>query len=161
MVILAIVLGVTSTITTAGFNNGMKDAFVGTVMDVETGHIEILSEPEEETIKNSESVVDRIEGIPGVRGVAPRIIIGSSQRSVSSAPMESFVVGIKPEMEKKASTLANCVKEGEFLDEDDAYELLVGSVRARDLDIGVGDEIYVTAFPQEMTELKNEYYNSR
>jgi len=75
--------------------------------------------------------------------------------------MESFVVGIKPEMEKKASTLANCVKEGEFLDEDDAYELLVGSVRARDLDIGVGDEIYVTAFPQEMTELKNEYYNSR
>ena len=51
------------------------------------------------------------------------------------------VFGVEPQFEPAVSSIPGLVRDGRYLDGDDAAEIVVGKVLARNLRIGVGDEL--------------------
>jgi ABC-type lipoprotein release transport system permease subunit len=140
MVILAITIGVVGPIFTTALNNGMQNAFVGNTVDVFTGHLQIQPNTGESYIKNSESVVSKVNGINGIVGAAPRISDGLDIESKTERTGIA-IMGIRPSLEEKASTLATTVERGEFLDDKDKNELLIGTSLSEMLKVDVGDTV--------------------
>lgn len=155
MVILAITIGVVGPLFTTGLNNGFQDAFVGNTVDVFTGHLQIEPDTGESVITNSDSVVSKITGIDGIRGVAPRIL-GSVDVESKTEKVGINIIGVKPSLEEKASTLGGTVVRGEFLDDKDKNSLLVGTALAEVLKVDAGDivKIHYKEQPPEEFRIK-------
>ncbi len=52
-----------------------------------------------------------------------------------------LVVGVQPRFEPQVSTLAGTVREGRYLGDEDAQEVVIGTTLARNLRVRVGDEV--------------------
>lgn len=140
MVILAITIGVVGPLFTTALNNGMQDAFVGNTVDVVLGHVQIEPNTGDTVIRKSESVVSKVSGIKGIVGVSPRVSGGVDIES-KTQKMGIAIIGVKPSLEEKASTLAKTVDRGEFLDDKDKNELLIGTALSEELKVDVGDTV--------------------
>ncbi|MFZ3170197.1 MAG: FtsX-like permease family protein [Candidatus Methanoperedens sp.] len=140
MVILAITIGVIGPVFTAALNNGLQSAFVGTAVDVYTGHLQIQPDKGKTTIYNSEGVISKVTGIKGIAGVAPRLS-GNIEITSRSEKIGIAIFGIKPSLEEKASTLTETIDRGEFLDDKDKNELLIGTSLAELLKVDVEDTV--------------------
>ena len=53
------------------------------------------------------------------------------------------IYGVEPRFEPNVSNIPGLVEEGRYLDDPAAYDIVIGSVLARNLRVGVGDEITV------------------
>ncbi|NJD76062.1 MAG: ABC transporter permease [Candidatus Methanoperedens sp.] len=142
MVILAITIGVVGPLFTTALNNGMQSAFVGNTVDVFLGHMQLQPNTGDTVIANSESIVSKATGIKGIIGVAPRITGGVEIESKTER-IGIAIFGIKPSLEEKASTLSKTVERGEFLDDKDKYELLVGTSLAELMKVDAGDTVLI------------------
>ncbi|MDP2766099.1 MAG: ABC transporter permease [Candidatus Methanoperedens sp.] len=143
MVILAITIGVVGPLFTTALNNGMQIAFVGTTVDVFYGHMQIQPNAGDTYIKNSESVLSKVSGIEGIVGAAPRLMSGVDIES-KTEKIGIGVIGIKPSLEEKASTLATTIERGEFLDDKDKYDMLIGTALSEMLKVDFGDTVLVS-----------------
>lgn len=76
---------------------------------------------------NSENVAARARGF---------VLASSEERSYGIA-----VLGVEPAFEPVVSSVPGLVKQGRYLDSYDAAEIVVGAVLARNLKVGLGDEI--------------------
>lgn len=152
-VILAITIGVVGPLFSIGLNNGMQTAFVGNAVDVYTGHIQIQPNIGEDFIHNSESVISKVADIKGIVGVAPRLMDGVEVTS-KTVKVGIAIIGIKPSMEEKASLLSKSVERGEFLDDMDKNDLLIGSSLAEVLKVDVDDSVLIQYKEQPPLEFK-------
>ncbi|SNQ62180.1 ABC transporter permease [Candidatus Methanoperedens nitratireducens] len=153
MVILAITIGVVGPIFTTALNNGMQNAFVGNAVDVFLGHMQIQPNTGDDVIARSESVVSKASGIKGIVGVAPRVTGGVEIES-KTEKIGIAIFGVKPSLEEKASTLSKTVERGEFLDDKDKYELLIGTSLAEILKVDVGDTVLILYQDREPIEFR-------
>ncbi len=142
MVIFAITIGVVGPLFTTALNNGMQNAFVGNTVDVYIGHLQIQPNTGEDFIRNSESVLSKVMSINGIAGATPRMNAGV-EISSRTEKIGLVMFGIKPSLEEKASTLSRTVDRGEFLDDRDKNELLVGTSLAEVMKIDVGDTVLI------------------
>ncbi len=142
MVIFAITIGVVGPLFTTALNNGMQNAFVGNTVDVYIGHLQIQPNTGDDFIKNTESVLSKVMSINGIAGAAPRMNAGV-EISSRTEKIGLVMFGIKPSLEEKASTLSRTVARGEFLDDRDKNELLVGTSLAEVMKIDVGDTVLI------------------
>jgi putative ABC transport system permease protein len=142
MVIFAITIGVVGPVFTTAINNGMQDAFVGNFVDVVIGHIQLQPNTGETFINKSDSMVEKVRGIPGIIGVAPRIVDGVEFRTKDERGNLN-IVGVKPSEEEKASTLASRIERGEYLDDKDKNEILIGTSFADEFKVDVGDKLTI------------------
>lgn len=151
MVIFAITIGVVGPLFTTALNNGMQNAFVGNTVDVYTGHLQIQPNTGEDVIHNSESVLSKVMSIKGIAGATPRM---DAEVEISSRTEKIGLVmfGIKPSLEEKASTLSKTVDRGEFLDDRDKNELLVGTSLSEVMKIDVGDTVLIKYQDNEPVE---------
>jgi ABC-type lipoprotein release transport system permease subunit len=53
------------------------------------------------------------------------------------------IYGVEPEFEARVSSIPGLIKEGRFLEQNDALEIVIGEVLSRNLRIGVGDELTI------------------
>ncbi len=143
MVILAISFSVTGIIFAHAFNNAMYDGFIGATIDVETGHLKILPEVEEDVITNPENKIEKIENIPSVIGASLRIESGGVISSETKSS-RNRIFGIWPSKEGKTTTLDEDVSSGEFLDDKDGFKVLIGSGFAEDLKVDTGDHLLLS-----------------
>ncbi|HEX7628461.1 MAG TPA: FtsX-like permease family protein [Candidatus Methanoperedens sp.] len=153
MVILAITIGVVGPLFTTALNNGMQDAFVGNTVNVYTGHLQIQPNTGDSFIPKSESVLSKVTGINGIVGAAPRITGGVDIES-RTEKMGIAIFGVKPSLEEKASTLSKTLERGEFLDDKDKYELLVGTSLSEVMKIDVGDTVLLTYQDKKTVEFR-------
>lgn len=153
MVILAITIGVVGPIFSTALNNGMQEAFVGNTVNVFTGHLQIQPNTGDTEISKSESVLSKVTGIKGITGAAPRITGGVDIES-RTEKMGIAIFGVKPSLEEKASTLSRTVERGEFLDDKDRNELLVGTSLAEIMKIDVGDTVILTYQDRKTVEYR-------
>lgn len=142
MVILAITIGVVGPLFTTALNNGMQNAFVGNTVDVFLGHLQIQPNTGDDVIAKSESVLSKVTGIKGIMGAAPRVTGGVEIESKTER-IGIAIFGIKPSLEEKASTLSKTVERGDFLDDKDKNELLIGTSLAEILKVDVGDTVLI------------------
>ena len=153
MVILAITIGVVGPLFTTALNNGMQNAFVGNAVDVFLGHMQIQPNTGDDVINMSESVVSKASGIKGIVGVAPRVT-GGVEIASKTEKIGISIFGVKPSLEEKASTLSKTVGRGEFLDDKDKYELLIGTSLAEILNVDVGDTVLIQYQNREPIEFR-------
>jgi ABC-type lipoprotein release transport system permease subunit len=153
MVVLAITIGVVGPLFTTALNNGMQNAFVGNTVDAYIGHLQIQPDTGEDIIPKSESVVSKITGIKGIVGVSPRVT-GGVEISTRTERIGIAIFGIKPSLEEKASTLAGTVERGEFLDDKDRYELLIGTSLSEILKVDAGDTVLIQYENNDPIEFK-------
>jgi len=153
MVILAITIGVVGPLFTTALNNGMQDAFVGNTVNVYTGHLQIQPNTGDTVISKSESVLSKVTGIQGIVGAAPRMNGGVDIES-KTEKMGIAIFGIKPSLEEKASTLAKTVERGDFLDDKDKNELLIGTSLSEMMKIDVGDTVLLQYQNEEPVEFR-------
>jgi lipoprotein-releasing system permease protein len=153
MVILAITIGVVGPLFTTALNNGMQDAFVGNTVNVYTGHLQIQPNTGENAISKSESVLSKVMGIKGIVGAAPRMNGGVDIES-RTEKIGIAIFGVKPSLEEKASTLAKTVEKGDFLDDKDKNDLLIGTSLSEVMKVDVGDTVLLQYQNREPVEFK-------
>jgi ABC-type lipoprotein release transport system permease subunit len=73
-----------------------------------------------------------------------RIAARAAGFALASSEQRSFgiqIIGVQPDFEPGVSTIPGLVTQGAFLSDPSAAEIVIGSVMARNLKVGIGDEI--------------------
>lgn len=125
---------------------GMYQMMIDNSLRASTGHLQVQAEGYNEDRKMRQTVPDverlaaELQAGLGTDAVAPR----ASAFALASSADRSFgiqVLGVEPEAERHVSSLPGLVEEGRFLEGSDSPEIVIGTVLARNLKVGVGDEL--------------------
>ncbi|MFW5735583.1 MAG: ABC transporter permease [Oceanidesulfovibrio sp.] len=144
----AIAFAVALLVFMLSFQMGTYDAMINNAVSIRTGHLQVQARDYHDegkmwqVVEHPGQVAELLDTIPHVAAYAPRAngfaLISSEERSYGG-----MVVGIDPVAEARISTLETLVREGEYLEPGDDNQALVGRLLAKNLKIGLGDEIVV------------------
>jgi ABC-type lipoprotein release transport system permease subunit len=125
---------------------GMYGMMIDNSLRAQTGHLQVQAPGYIDDHKIRQVVPDVIElaaelrsglGTTEVAGRASAFVLASSADRTYGLQ----ITGVEPEFETQVSSLPGLVKEGRFLEDMSAGEIVIGSVLARNLRVGVGDEL--------------------
>ncbi len=130
------------------FQFGSYETMINSSVKIFAGHLQVQAQ-DYETKKDMRLVVPDpaavgriLDGAPGVDAYTYRgkafSMISSQERTYGV-----MVVGIDPEREARVSTLKKAVRQGSYLSQDDTGVALVGEALAKNLQVGLGDELIV------------------
>ena len=125
---------------------GSYDMMINNTLQAFSGHIQVQHEGYNDNPKLRKSIpsivplaVELRSTLAGAR-IAARgaafALVSSEQRSLGIQ-----IIGVEPEYEPAVSTLPGLVREGRFLQDSFAAEIVIGAVLARNLKVSVGDEL--------------------
>jgi ABC-type lipoprotein release transport system permease subunit len=100
-------------------------------------------------------LVADVEAHPDVEHATPRLF-GGGLLSSGEQTTAALLLGVDPERELRVSTLLGTLTAGRLPTADD-FEVLVGSEMARQLEVGVGDELVIVA-PAADGSMGNDLY---
>lgn len=152
MTIAAIVFGVLSLIISGGFVQDIYVQLGESIIRTQTGHIQVYRDgylergtrqPERYLIDKPESLVRKIESLPGIRDVGLRLsfsgLLNNGRRDLAV-----LGEGVEPENELHAGQYLSIV-EGRHLSESDVFGAMIGQGVARSLGLKAGDQFTVVA----------------
>jgi len=95
-----------------------------------------------DSIPDAQSLGQQIRQQTGLKNVTVRAngfaLVSSAERTYGVA-----VVGIEPEHEPDVSIIPGLVKEGRYLSQNDALEIVIGKSLAKNLKVKIGDELTI------------------
>ena len=125
---------------------GSYDTMINAAVKVHTGHLQVQAEGYNEqramrlVVPDPAAVSRILDETPGVAAHAARAsafsLVSSKERSYGVA-----VMGIDPAKEAQVTTLKQLIRQGSYLAAGDADQALVGELLAKNLRVGVGDEV--------------------
>jgi ABC-type lipoprotein release transport system permease subunit len=125
---------------------GMYGLMIENTLKVFTGHLQVQAPGYKDDQKMRQVVPDvaplaeKLRSELGTDEVAARGwafgLASSEERSYGIG-----IYGVQPEYEPRVSSIPGLVEAGRYLDDNDAAEIVIGSVLARNLRVGVGDEL--------------------
>jgi len=125
---------------------GMYGLMIDNTLQAFTGHLQIQAPDYIDDQKMRQTVADIVPLAESLRvefpseNIAARAtafaLVSSEERSYGIA-----VFGVEPEFEVGVSTIPGLVSEGRFLGANDAAEIIIGAALARNLRVGLGDEL--------------------
>lgn len=125
---------------------GMYGLMIDNTLQAFTGHLQIQAPGYIDDQKMRQTVADVIPLAETLRSaldsnrIAARgtafALISSEDRSYGTA-----VFGVEPAFEPNVSTIPGLVREGRYLGDNEAAEIIVGAALARNLKVGIGDEL--------------------
>jgi putative ABC transport system permease protein len=125
---------------------GSYDMMINNTLQSFSGHFQVQKDGYNDNPKHRLSIetiqpqaTEKMRSKPETR-VAAR----AAAYALASSEQRSFgvqVIGVQPEFEAGVSTIPGLVKQGSFLDDPNAAEIVIGAVMARNLKVGIGDEI--------------------
>ena len=130
------------------FQFGSYETMIDASVRIQTGHLKVQAEGYHDNqdmrkvVSDPAAVAGILEGDPDVSAYTFRAN-GFSLLSSEDRTYGGLVVGIDPAREAEVSTLETLIRDGDYLDSDDTNAALVGRLLARNLDVGVGDELTV------------------
>jgi ABC-type lipoprotein release transport system permease subunit len=125
---------------------GSYDMMINNTLQAFSGHFQA----QRQDYNDSPKLRLSIEGVEALaaslrqRMPETRIAARAASFALASSELRSFgiqVIGVQPDFEPGVSTLPGLVTDGSFLDDPHAPEIVIGSVMARNLKVGVGDEV--------------------
>ncbi len=142
----AIASGLAAIIVFFGLSNGFHDQWITNSVRVYTGHIVVFAENyrDERNLNRAISDIDdltaRLEGLPGVEAVTPRIHINGL---VSTARNSSVAVirAVDPIRETQINGLRERIIVGSYFEDDAHRQILLGHKMAERLNAGPGEKI--------------------
>ncbi len=125
---------------------GMYRLMIENSLKAFTGHMQVQAQgyiddnKMRQTIPGVAALADDLRQALDSDQVAARAtafaLASSEERSYGIA-----VFGVEPEFEPQVSSIPGLIREGRFLDSNEAPEIVIGAVLARNLRVGVGDEL--------------------
>ncbi|MFA5249720.1 MAG: FtsX-like permease family protein [Candidatus Paceibacterota bacterium] len=118
-----------------GIFGGLMNGILRTVINTSTSHIEIMPQ-EEPTVKNyivhQDALRQEIEKIPGVVATARHYALGGSfaydkGNSGKFKTVSSQIYGVDPDQERKVLSIADYIVDGEYLEEGDTDQIVLGA----------------------------------
>jgi len=125
---------------------GMYDLMIDNTLQAFTGHMQVQAPGYKDDLKmrqvvpNADSLAESIRKESGLETVTVR----SSAFALLSSEERSYgvqIFGVDPQREPHVSTIPSLVREGRFPEDSNAQEIVIGKVLARNLRIGIGDEL--------------------
>ena len=125
---------------------GSYDMMIDYSLRVYQGHLQVqpkgyLDKPRiRNAIPDARALGSHIRKLTGSASVSVRAM----SAALASSKMRSYgvqVIGVETDYEGKVSTIPGLVKKGRFLSSDDAPEAIIGHVLARNLKLGIGEEL--------------------
>ncbi|MDH5376857.1 MAG: ABC transporter permease [Gammaproteobacteria bacterium] len=146
LTMLAIAFGAALLVFSVGFQLGQYDLMISNSVRVYQGLLQVQREGYQEEPKLRTSIENAIEVAKQVRdsssfaGVSTRAngfaLLSSEQRTYGVA-----ITGVEPNHEKQVSTIPGLVKQGRYLDQITANELVIGASLAKNMRLKLGDEV--------------------
>lgn len=147
---LTIVIGLSACLLAQGFMShtlwGLRESLINGGL----GHFQIYrkgflkhnnEEPYRYMIGNSRELVRKLDKVPGIKLLAPRL---NFQGMASSGEKSAIIVGTAglPEKEKILNTYST-LKDGAFLKDEKPFGVMIGGGVARKLNVGVGSSVTI------------------
>jgi putative ABC transport system permease protein len=134
------------------FQLGSYDTMINASVKIHTGHLQIQAKGYQDSQKmryvipdpaQIGAILDRMPGVTAYTYRAMAFALVSSKKRAYGAMVE----GIDPSREARVSTLADIIRQGHYLTSapvgDQPAGALIGRLLARNLHVGIGDEITV------------------
>jgi len=125
---------------------GSYDMMIDNTLRSFSGHIQVQQQGYQENPKLRSSIAGITALTEQIRTVVPDASVTARATGFALASSEQRslgiqVVGVQPEHEPGVSTFPGLVSKGRFLQDEQAAEIVVGAVLARNLKAGIGDEL--------------------
>lgn len=146
LTMLGIGFGAALLVFSIGIQLGQYDMMIANSVRVYHGLLQVqkkgyLAEPR---MRNSIAAIRQLGGQlrrqTGIEAIAARAN-GFALVSSASRTHGLMIVGVEPAQEKKVSSIPGLVREGAYLSGDSADEVVIGRSLARNMQVGVGDEL--------------------
>ena len=127
---------------------GSYETMINASVKINTGHLQVQAKGYNDkrdmhwVVPDPAAVGEILDRTPGVEAYTYR----ADAFSLASSQDRTYgvlVTGIDPAREARVSTLKSLIREGEFLSPEDEDQALVGALLARNLKVGLGDEITI------------------
>jgi ABC-type lipoprotein release transport system permease subunit len=144
----SVFFGVIISTVMSSMQEGSYDSNVKNSVRFYTGYLQIQHQDywEEKTLENhityDEALFQRIQQNAMVKNITPRLEY-FALASRGSATKVAQVTGINPDMEKEVTNITSNIDQGRYLEKGDAG-VVIGSLLAENLELGVGDTITLT-----------------
>ena len=112
---------------------GVVVSFDRQAIDYNYGNLNVEPREGEFYIPNADALVSRLERIPGVAGVAPRITAGAAI-TFKTTTLSRSVTGIDPDDEARVTLTADRMIDGEYLSPGDRGSIVIGKTLAGEED---------------------------
>jgi ABC-type lipoprotein release transport system permease subunit len=125
---------------------GSYEMMINNTLRSFSGHLQVQADGYNDNPKMRSSVADILPLTEQVRSALPEADVAARAMgfALASSEQRSFgiqVTGVQPKYEPQVSTIPGLVRDGRYLEDDNAAEIVIGSVMARNLKVAVGDEI--------------------
>ncbi len=125
---------------------GMYGLMIDNTLQAFTGHLQIQAPGYVDDQKMRQTVADIVPLAELMRREFPdrRIAARANAFALVSSEQRSYgiaVVGVEPQYEPAVSTLPGLVAQGRYLADNEAAEIVIGASLARNLKVGLGDEL--------------------
>jgi len=125
---------------------GMYEMMIDNTLRAQTSHLQVQAPGYKDDHKIRQVVPDVTRLAAELReGLATdQVAARASAFALVSSADRSFglqITGVEPEFEARVSSLPGLIKEGRFLSDSMAEEMVIGRVLARNLRVGLGDEL--------------------
>ncbi len=127
---------------------GVFETMIDSTVKMSVGHLQVQAADYLEkremrlVVPDPAAIGEILDSAPGVEAYTYRAtafsMIASGERTVGA-----IVVGVDPEREARVSTLETIVRQGAYLSAGDVDGALVGELLARNLKVGLGDELTI------------------
>ena len=127
---------------------GSYDTMINSSVKIHTGHVQVQAKGYQDkramrlVVSDPAAVgaiLDKTEGVEAYTFRANAFSLVSSKERTYGA----IVIGIDPVREAKVSTLGKLIRQGSYLSAGDTNQALVGELLAKNLHVGLGDELVV------------------
>ena len=125
---------------------GSYEMMINNTLQAFSGHLQIQAPGYNDNPKIRDSIPGITDLANKTREALPdaRVSARAAGFALASSEERSFgiqLTGVQPAFEPGVSTIPGLVKQGRFLDDPMAAEIVIGSVMARNLKVALGDEI--------------------
>lgn len=130
------------------FQFGSYDTMINSAVKIHTGHLQVQAEGYQDkrtmrlVVPDPGAIGSILEKTPGIDAYTYRAnafsLVSSEERTYGIV-----VIGIDPAREANVSTLKKVIRQGSYLSEGDTNQALLGELLAKNLQVGLGDELVV------------------
>lgn len=125
---------------------GSYDMMINNTLRMFSGQVQIQHSgyQDEQKIRQSIEKIQQLAEQTRQRFPQARVTARASSFVLVSSEERSFgtqIVGVQPSFEPGVSSIPGLIQQGRFLNKPDAAEIVIGSVMARNLKVGIGEEL--------------------